>query len=442
MSKHNGSPKTLPEKAKGLLGDRKKTLGILVIIILIGFGIWRFLTASKNQPQYQTAKVQKGTVVSTVSASGTVLTTNNVNITTSANGVVKDVFVKDGDNVQVGQKIMDIALDQPGQAKNAQAYSSYLSAKTTLDSASANAYTLRSKKDTAWKKFYDLATSSLYQNSDGSPREDTRNSSAEFQSAQGDWLAGEANYKNQQAVIDQAQQAISSSWLSYQETSPQVTAPISGTVTNITYVPGMVLAEQTSTTSNSNQRVAIIQNSGTPSITVNLSEVDVSKVKLDQAATVTLDSIFGKTFAGKVVTVDKIGTVTSNVTNYPAIIQFDTTSDQIFPNMAASANIIIDTKDDVLTVPTAAVQTQNGQSQVRILKNGQPQQVNVEVGLSSDTQTEIVSGLSEGEDVITSAITTTSGTTQQQGGISPFGGGGGFGGLRPGGGGGGRPPGD
>jgi len=425
MAKINSQSSNLVAKTKSFIAGRKiLTVILIIILIILGLGAWRFLGGKGQQPQYQTAKVERGTIVSSVNASGKVLTANLVSITTSASGIVKEVYVKDGDTVSAGQKITEIILDQQGQQKNAAAWSSYLSAKNNIDAASATAYTLRSAKDTAWKKFYDLATNSQYQNSDGSPREDQRNSSAEFQSAQADWLAAEAKYKNQQSTIDQVKVAANSAWLSYQSTSSIVSAPIPGTISNVGLVEGMALASQadstTDSTSTSSQRVATIQNEANPMIIIDLTEIDVPKVKIGQKATVTLDSIADKTFTGEVVTVDKIGTTSNNVTSYPVIVQLDTTSDQILPNMAASASIILETKSDILVVLSTAVQTQAGQSYVRIISYGREEQIPVEVGISSDTQTEIVSGLSEGDEVITGTTSTTS--TQEQG-RSIFGGG-------------------
>src|SRR3989344_5913226 len=194
----------------------------------------------------------------------------------------------------------------------------------------------------------------------------------------------------------------------------------------------------TDTANNSGQRAAVIKNDGTPAISINLSEVDVTKVKIGDKATVTVDAIAEKTFTGKVVSVDAIGSVSSVVTSYPVIIQLDTQTENILPNMAASANIIVETKDNVLLVPTTAVQSQNGQSTVSVMRNGQIQQVAVETGSSSDTQIEIVSGLSQGDTVVTGTQTPTTGQQQGSQGQSPFSpfGGGGFRGI--GGGGGGR----
>lgn len=153
----------------------------------------------------------------------------------------------------------------------------------------------------------------------------------------------------------------------------------------------------------------MIQAPSAPIASVSLSEVDVSKVKLGQKATLTLDSISGKTFTGKVVNVNQVGSVTSGVTNYPALIQFDTTSTEILPNMAVSANIIIATKTDALVVPSTAIKNQDNQDTVQVVKNDRVQVVTVQIGVSSDTQTEIVSGLAEGDEVVVG--TSTSGTS-------------------------------
>lgn len=423
-------PKPKLQKIIGFLKSPKRAVIVLVILLVLGYFINKQLNNASNKITYQTAQATKDTLVTSVSASGQVLTANIVSISTTATGIVSNVYVKDGDTVAAGQKIMDVTLDRGGQVKNAQAYSSYLSAQTSLDAANANAYSLRSAKDTAWKKFYELAITSEYQNSDSSPRDDRRNSSAVFQSAQGDWLAAEAKFKNQQAVIVQNQAAVNSAWLSYQQSSANITAPISGTVTNIIFVPGMDLTDQsTSVNTNVSQRVAVIKNDQTPIVSVNLSEVDVPKVKIGESVTLTADSVSGKTFTGKVITVDKIGSVSSNVTNYPTVIKLDTGDDQLLPNMAVSAKIITNIEDNVLLVPSTAIQNSNGQTTVGILKNGQPQSIPVEIGNANDTQTVITSGVNEGQSVITGQ-TNPVGTSSGSGATtSPFSLGGGRGGI-------------
>ena len=131
-----------------------------------------------------------------------------------------------------------------------------------------------------------------------------------------------------------------------------------------------------------------------------------------------------KTFTGRVGAIDTSGSVSSGVTSYPVTISMDAAPENLYPNMSASASIITDTKDDVVMVPNAAVQTQNNQSTVRVMKNGEVRQVEVETGLSNDTNTEIISGIKEGDTVVTGQTGSASGSSPAT--SSPFGIGSGF----------------
>jgi macrolide-specific efflux system membrane fusion protein len=74
-------------------------------------------------------------------------------------------------------------------------------------------------------------------------------------------------------------------------------------------------------------------------------------------------------------------------------------------------SIITDIAQDVLAVPSSAVKSSAGGWRVQILQNGQPVSVTVEVGMSNDSYTEITSGLTEGQEIITATITSSGGTT-------------------------------
>lgn len=390
----------------------------LILILLVGggcvFGYTKLTTRESGEPQYQTAKAEKGTLIISVTGSGQVSTANSASITTQATGVVSEVYVQDGDEVQSGDAIAQIELDMVGKQNEAQALASYQSAKNNLESAKAAMYTLQSAMLGEWKDHYDLATNSTYQNADGTPNNDNR-TLADFHISQDDWLAAEAKYKNQQNVVAQAQTSLSSAWLSYQQSSSMIYAPITGIVSGLSLQVGSVISGSTSsssTTTNST-KIASIKTAAAPTITINLTEIDVPKIIVGNKATVTFDALIDKTYTGKVISIDTTGSVSSGVTTYPTVIRLDTDPGTILGNMAASANIITQTKHDVLLVPTSSVQTQDGVSTVRVMKNNEVQQIAVEVGLSSDTQTEVVSGIVEGDTVVTSVSTSTSGTTSQ-----------------------------
>lgn len=399
--------------------QKHKILSVILAVIVIAagwYGYKKLFTTTATTPTYQTAQAEKGTIVVSVTGSGTVTTANSGSVSTNATGVVKTVFVKNGQTVKAGAKIAEIDLDQVGKQKYQAALSSYQSAKNNVSSAQANLYSLQSKMFVANQNFVKGAGST----------NDPITTDPTYIEQSADWLAAEASYKTQQNVIAQAQTAVNSAWMSVQQTSPFIYAPISGTITGLSLQPGSVIANSSSSNASSSdtssQKVASIVTTAAPTLTVNLTEIDIPKVHIGDKATLTFDALTDKTYTGKVVSIDIVGSVSSNVTSYPAVIQLDNQVSEIFSNMSAQANIIIDSKPDVLLVPAGAVQTANGQSTVRVMKNNQPQIVIVQTGLSSDSQVEIISGLVEGDTVVTgTANTGSTGATQNTSVFSTFG---------------------
>jgi hypothetical protein len=108
---------------------------------------------------------------------------------------------------------------------------------------------------------------------------------------------------------------------------------------------------------------------------------------------------------------DSLGTLTSGVVSYNVTIGFDSLDPRIKPEMSVSAAIITGVKSDVLLVPNSAVKTQNGNSYVQVLVGQTPENRTVEVGLSNDTQTEIISGINAGDNVVTQTITSGAAST-------------------------------
>ncbi len=141
------------------------------------------------------------------------------------------------------------------------------------------------------------------------------------------------------------------------------------------------------------------------------NETDIVNVKVGQETTITLDALPDVTFTGKVSEVDPVGTVSQGVVSYGVQIVLDNSTSDVKPSMSDTVNIITNVKSGVLLVPNSAVTTKQGTSHVSVLgSDGKPKQQEVTVGLSNDTMTEIVSGLNEGDAVVTQTI--TSGTSQ------------------------------
>lgn len=194
---------------------------------------------------------------------------------------------------------------------------------------------------------------------------------------------------------------------------------------------------------------------------VTINESDIVKVRLGQKATMTFDAIDGLQLTGDVVEINTLGTVTSGVVTYKVKLAFSTNDPRILPNMSVSVDIITDSKDNVLYVPNQAVKHdangyyvekdastpgytsstkrfndasssplgtsdvnasstyRNASSTRRANRSSSTQvassatniiltRVPITIGAQNDTQTEITSGLSEGERIVLKKTTTTS----------------------------------
>lgn len=222
-------------------------------------------------------------------------------------------------------------------------------------------------------------------------------------------LSAQNTLKNDKTAISNAGLDVQSQQLSMQSaqnsladaksalTDYYIYAPFSGVVGKISVHKGDNMGSGTAVaTLLTNQKIC----------TIPLNEVDVSKVQQGQKVVLTFDALPDLTVAGQVATIDPVGTTSSGVVTYNVQINFDTQDQRVKSGMSISAEIITNVKQDVLLVPNSAVKTQGTTKYVQILTNNIPQQAIITTGLSDDTNTEIVSGLSEGEKVVTQTITT------------------------------------
>ncbi len=203
-----------------------------------------------------------------------------------------------------------------------------------------------------------------------------------------------------------------------------VRAPFDGVITNIAAKVGQP-APATVAVLVSNQQLA----------QATFNEIDIVNVKVGEKATITFNALPDLTLTGKVSQVDTLGAVSQGVVSYNAQVALDVPSPSVKPGMSDSVIIITTVKQDVLLVPNSAVSTKQGVSFVRVMgASGVPQQTQVTIGLSNDTMTEIISGVSEGDAIVTQTTTkptASTPTTQGPGlripGLGGFGGGGGGG---------------
>lgn len=401
--------------------SKKVKLIILVVLVIGAYFLYTNTVAKKTAaPQYQTATVEKGSVITTLTQSGSI-TSAQTNIATTTNGIIEEIYVKNGDSVKSGQSLFKVKSTATPSEQSA-AYASYLSAQNSYKSALDTKKSLDSQMWSARKSYLDEQNSINYlKNNTTNPstkqdyteleKESIRNG---FIQAQKDYDLAQQKYANADLAIAASYAQLNTATINYNATkNAVVTAITDGTVANFSStVGGSVLTTATTP-------VLILGDFNNTTVKVQISEVDVSKVKQGQKVTVTIDALESKSFVGTIENVDSIGTTTSGVVSYTAVIKLISPSTDIRPGMTTSAIIQIARKDDVLKIPTQAIQAGTNGQTVRVMdKAGQIKQVNIETGISSDSETEILSGLSEGDIVVTTVASTR--TTTSTTGTSPF----------------------
>lgn len=216
-------------------------------------------------------------------------------------------------------------------------------------------------------------------------------------------------------TVDQKQNALADAELALSDYS--VRAPFDGTMASVPVQKGDNASSGTILgTIITTQQVA----------TISLNEIDIAKIQLGQKVTLTFDAVPDLTITGKVAQIDSIGTVSQGVVNYNVKISFDTNDARIKPGMSASSAIITNVAQDILMVPSGAIKTGGGANYVQMFDTilpaplsgvqGSPSLIpprnqTVEIGISNGTSTEIISGLKEGDEIVTKTITSTTATT-------------------------------
>ncbi len=184
--------------------------------------------------------------------------------------------------------------------------------------------------------------------------------------------------------------------------------------------------------------------------TLTLNEVDAAKVALGDDVTLTFDAVPDLTLTGKVVELDPVGTVSQGVVTYTTKIGFDSQDSRIKPGMSVNATIQAAVHQNALMVPSSAIKTQNGQTYVQafvpaltaatsatttgttnasagVVSATAPKLLPVTTGISDTANTEILSGVTVGEQIVTKIVTGTAATKTSS---SAGGRGGGAGGIQ------------
>ena len=196
-----------------------------------------------------------------------------------------------------------------------------------------------------------------------------------------------------------------------------ITAPISGKVIKKTSKAG----DSIESGAGSSLVMAVIADMSKIVFDISVDELDITKLSVGQEVNITADAFEERRFTGVVDYVSSIGTTSNGVTTYPVTVEI-TNPDGLIPGMNVDANIVVESKENVLMVPVSAVHRGNT---VTVQKGTETSRVKVETGINNDDYIEIVSGINEGD--IVQVPVTSQGTSAfmmpGMGGGMPSGGG-------------------
>jgi len=406
-------------------------VGVLLVVLL---GLHFF--GGSTKANYATATVARGSLSVSVSATGKLAPTNQVDVGSELSGLVTKVVVDVNDRVVAGQPL---ALIDPSRFSDTVNQS-----KAALDAAVATVGQNQATLDQS------RATLARYQEvsklSGGRVPAKT-----EMDQAIADRDRALANLKAAQANVVSARATLSSNVT--QLTKTVIRSPVNGVVLARQIEPGQTVAASFSTPT----LFVIAQDLSQMKLEVAIDEADVGSVKQGQHATFTVDAFPGKTFPASITRVD-VGsnlsaqstttttTTTGQVVSYGATLTVANPDQQLRPGMTATADIVTNAKSNVLLVPNAAlrfkptaaapsasatsggiagalvpsrprrgggggargdVSVVRGGAQTVYIKDesGQPKAVSITTGATNGTMTEVIGGdLQPGMEVITGEL--------------------------------------
>jgi HlyD family secretion protein len=207
-----------------------------------------------------------------------------------------------------------------------------------------------------------------------------------------DVAAAEARLAAAQATLNQA----------------RLLAPFAGAVTEVVALPGDQVAP--------GARAFRIDDLTRLLVDVQVSEVDINRITLGQAARLAFDAIPNKEYTGEVSEVSPVGNSVQGVVDFTVTIELTDPDQDVRPGMTAAVNIVVNELQDVLLVPNRAVRVSEGSRVVYVLKDNQAQPVEIVLGASSESDSQVL----EGELQVGDAIILNPPTVFDSNGPPPF----------------------
>jgi HlyD family secretion protein len=356
-----------------------------VLIAVAGYAYWR-RGDHESEGEYVTAAVERGTIASTVTATGTVNPVTTVQVGTYVSGPITSIYVDYNSPVKKGQLVAKID-PAPFQVKVAEAEANLANARAKVEKDQAD---LEFKKLTLQRNRELLAKNLIAQN--------------DLDTATSNYDQAIAQLNLDKAGVQQAAAALQEARINLGYTD--ITSPVDGVVVSRNVDVGQTVAASFQTPT----LFLIAQDLTKMQVDTNVSESDIGDVRDGQEASFTVDAYAGRTFHGRVAQVRNAPITLQNVVTYDVVIAVKNPDLALKPGMTATATITTARADDVLKIPLralrfspnrkpgaegtpAATRAQHAAPTVWVIQgDGSLRKVTIKTGIRNDEEAEVVSG--------------------------------------------------
>ncbi|MEW6131928.1 MAG: efflux RND transporter periplasmic adaptor subunit [Pseudomonadota bacterium] len=415
--------KLLGTEAGGPFTRRWLLLAGAALLLVMGVGLYLLLSGSDSKaPRYETETIARGRLEVSVSATGKLQPTNQVDVGSELSGIIDKVLVDINDRVKKGQELarLDTARlnDQIARSRAAlvAAEAGVRQSEATLTEARANLRRLQEVHKLSGGKVP---------------------SRAEMENAEAQLARAEAGLASAKASVSQALATLSSDETNLSKAS--IRSPINGVVLARKVEPGQTVAASLQTP----VLFTLAEDLSEMELEVDVDEADVGQVREGQQATFNVDAYPGRKYPATISRVSYGSRVSEGVVSYPAVLKVSNEDLSLRPGMTATAEISTAVRENALLVPNAALrytpaansakassaggilssllprmprttgtrtprngEKGNGGKRVWILKDGQPVAIRIKTGLTNGRMTEVLEGdLKPGMAVITDSVT-------------------------------------
>jgi RND family efflux transporter MFP subunit len=348
---------------------KRRTLIIIICVVVIGIVLGSVFggRAGREATPSDTVAVTRGDVVRTVLVDGSLVMPNKAYLSFGVTGTVEEVLVDEGNNVTKDQVLA--RLDTPSLE------SSVEMAELQIEIAEEQVKAARAQ--------YEIAEINLDEGVLG-VSEDVLELQVDI--AKASWETAELN-------LEIAELSLESAELNLEKAV--IVAPFDGVVTDISITAG----KEISTAALATPAISLVD---TTDIDMRgfIDEIDIAIVKPSQEVNIILDALPDEEVKGSVAFISPVGTILAGVVSYDTTITLENPVAELRDGMSATAEVIIERRDDVLLIPNRTIRGTLENPTVLVLVDEQEEEREITLGLTDGINTEVLSGLEEGEKVI------------------------------------------